>query len=326
MKRLVAIVALLAVVLTACGSNTTPAATVDGRIITVGDVESLMAEDTGATDVPTFSEFLAAAIQLDILFASAEEQYGVAPTDEEVAAEADQLYEDNAVGQTREEFLAAAGISEALLQEIARQQLVNAAIIEEMTATVEPTEEDLADARKAAEYSAAEVCASHILVETEEEANDVLARLEDGEEFADLATELSLDTTSGANGGELECAPPSTYVDEFADAAMTAEIGEITEPIETQYGFHLIIVHERTDADPADIPSDAELTEQITPVLAQEAFGEWYNEQMTAAEVVVEPEFGTWDPVTASIVPPEGSTSSTTTVPAGGGSSSTTSE
>ena len=81
MKRLVAILALLAVVLTACGSNTTPAATVDGRIITVGDVESFMAEDTGAADVPTFSEFLAAAIQLDILFTSAEEQYGVAPTD-----------------------------------------------------------------------------------------------------------------------------------------------------------------------------------------------------------------------------------------------------
>jgi parvulin-like peptidyl-prolyl isomerase len=325
LKRLVAILALLAVVLTACGSNTTPAATVDGRIITVGDVESFMAEDTGAADVPTFSEFLAAAIQLDILFTSAEEQYGVAPTDEEVAAEADRIYEENAVGQDRDEFLAAAGISEELLQQIARQQLVNAAIIEEMTATVEPTEEDLADARKAAEYSAAEVCASHILVATEEEATDVLARLEDGEDFADIASELSLDTTSGANGGELECAPPSTYVDEFADATMTAEIGEITEPIETQYGFHLIIVHERTDANPADIPSDAQLTEQITPVLAQEAFSAWYNDQMTAAEVVVEPEFGSWDPVTLSVVPPEG-TSSTTTVPDGAGSSSTTAE
>jgi foldase protein PrsA len=330
LKRLVAIVALLAVVLTACGSNTTPAATVNGHIITVGDVEAFMAEETSSTDVPTFNDFLAAAIQLDIFFTAAEEQYGINPTEEEVTAEADRIYEQNSGGQDREEFLSAAGISEELLQQIARQQLVNTAVVEEMAKTVEPSEEDLADARKAAEYSASEVCASHILVETEEEATDVLERLDDGEDFADLAIELSLDTTSGANGGELECAPPSNYVDEFAEATMTAEIGVVTDPVQTQYGYHIIIVTDRTEADPATLPSDAELTEQIKPTLAQEAFAEWYQGLMEAAEVVVEPEFGSWDVETLSIIPPEGTTtvpqsgSTTTSVPAV--SSTTTAE
>ncbi len=87
-----------------------------------------------------------------------------------------------------------------------------------------------------------EVEARHILVETEEEANNVLKRLEDGEDFADLAKELSQDPGSAVQGGNLGYFTQGAMVEEFDTFVFGAEIGEISEPIETQFGFHIIEV------------------------------------------------------------------------------------
>ena len=77
-----------------------------------------------------------------------------------------------------------------------------------------------------------QVCASHILVATEEEATNLKTQLDDGGDFAVLATEMSLDTGSGAQGGDLGCASPAGYVGPFADATMTATIGVVTDPVD----------------------------------------------------------------------------------------------
>jgi parvulin-like peptidyl-prolyl isomerase len=86
------------------------------------------------------------------------------------------------------------------------------------------------------------VDARHILVATEEEAQDTLAALKAGDSFSDLAKAISTDTGSGANGGELGWAPISQYVTEFADAAKTAPIGELVGPVKSQFGYHIIQV------------------------------------------------------------------------------------
>jgi parvulin-like peptidyl-prolyl isomerase len=95
----------------------------------------------------------------------------------------------------------------------------------------------------------------HILVETEEAANDVLQALQAGESFAELAKAVSTDTGSGANGGELGWTAVSNYVTEFADAVKDAPIGEIVGPVETEFGFHIIQVRarEQRDATEAEI-------------------------------------------------------------------------
>ena len=96
--------------------------------------------------------------------------------------------------------------------------------------------------------------ARHILVETEEEANEVIERLEAGEDFADLAEELSLDTTSGVQGGDLGFVPAGSFVAAVDEAVFTLPIGEISEPIETQFGWHIVEVLEREERElsPAD--------------------------------------------------------------------------
>lgn len=295
MKRLVSTILPLALFLGACGSGVgnDPAATVDGIVITVDEVESLMTGESSVVNRPTFAQFLGAAIQIQVILAVAEADYGVVPSEDEISEEADRIYADNGLDLSREDFLEQRGFSENMLQAIASQQLA-VTRVQEMLTSAEPTEEQLAEARKEAEWGLAEVCLSHILVETEEEAADVLDRLEAGEEFADLATELSTDPAVVDNSGDYGCSPPARFVEPFAEAAMAAELNVPTNPVETEFGFHVLLVTDRTDADPAEIPSDEELAESLTPTLEAQSLNEWFAEIMLAAQVVVEEEFGTW--------------------------------
>jgi parvulin-like peptidyl-prolyl isomerase len=100
------------------------------------------------------------------------------------------------------------------------------------------------------------VNARHILVATEEEALDVLAALQAGESFAELARAVSSDTGSGANGGELGWAAVVSYVKPFADAVREAPIAEIVGPIQTEFGYHIIQVRAREDRQLTDSQYD----------------------------------------------------------------------
>ncbi len=102
----------------------------------------------------------------------------------------------------------------------------------------------------------------HILVDSEEAANDLLAALRAGESFAELAKVSSTDTGSGARGGELGWAAVSNYVTEFADAVTDAPIGEIVGPVESQFGFHIIQVRAREERDATE--SEIERSRRIT--------------------------------------------------------------
>lgn len=81
---------------------------------------------------------------------------------------------------------------------------------------------------------------SHILVEKHGQALAVLDRLKKGEKFADIAKELSLDTGSGKRGGELGYFGRGKMVKPFETAAFKLAVGEISEPVKTEYGYHII--------------------------------------------------------------------------------------
>lgn len=85
-----------------------------------------------------------------------------------------------------------------------------------------------------------EVRASHILVKSEDEAKKLLEEIKDGKSFADAAKEVSL-CPSGRDGGDLGFFKKGVMVKPFEDAAFAMkEIGEISEPVQTQFGWHLI--------------------------------------------------------------------------------------
>lgn len=83
------------------------------------------------------------------------------------------------------------------------------------------------------------VRASHILVKTEEEANDLLAKLNEGADFGELAEEHSL-CPSKRDGGDLGYFGKGMMVKPFEDAAFAMDAGEVSQPVETQFGWHLI--------------------------------------------------------------------------------------
>ncbi len=117
----------------------------------------------------------------------------------------------------------------------------------------------------------------HILVETEEEANDVIARLKAGEDFAALAKELSTDPGSGANGGELGSVPKGRFVAPVEEAIFSLPIGQVSDPVESQFGWHVIEVLER---------GEQELSPANYSQAQQAAFSDWLV--ATRNEAVIE--------------------------------------
>jgi foldase protein PrsA len=113
-------------------------------------------------------------------------------------------------------------------------------------------------------------------VETEEEANAAYERLQNGEAFATVAGEVSQDTGSAARGGDLDWQPRSFFVKEFADAAFTQEIGEIGQPVKTEFGYHIIQVIAREE-----LPLSASQYEQTK----ETTFNDWLTAAREAATI-----------------------------------------
>ena len=132
------------------------------------------------------------------------------------------------------------------------------------------------------------VCTSHILTETEAEAEAAIAELEAGRSFAEVAAELSTDAGSGANGGRLGCQTveefETTFVPEFVEGAAPLTIGEVSAPVESSFGFHVITKVEFV-----------ELGAQELLQLRVRNFDDRYD-------VYVDPTIGTWTR-TADIIP-----------------------
>jgi len=81
--------------------------------------------------------------------------------------------------------------------------------------------------------------ANHILVQTLNEAVHLKVQLNEGADFADLARQHSK-CPSGANGGDLGEFPPGAMVQPFEDATLATAVGKISQPVQTQFGYHLI--------------------------------------------------------------------------------------
>ena len=97
-------------------------------------------------------------------------------------------------------------------------------------------------------YSTTQIRASHILVRDEDTAKQIRAELvTDPSKFADIAKTQSTDKTSGAKGGDLGKFGQGRMVPDFEKAAFSLKVGEISEPVKTQYGWHIITVTERDE-------------------------------------------------------------------------------
>lgn len=297
MKKLSYALATTALALSACGGANAIAATVDGTDITVGEVESLINIEESTIPREQFAQFLGFEIQWSIVAKAALEQWGIEIAEGDIDSESDRIFESASTeGENREDFLASRGVTEEFLRNIAHQALLDQAVRAELAGDVnDPTAEEIDAEMGIAAASLTQVCVSHILVPSLEEAQDAMVRLEEGEDFGELAAELSQDPGSAENSGVLPCGTAGQYVEEFRDASVVAPPGEVySEIVETQFGFHVMLVTDRTDPPVEDLPTEEEIIDRLQADAVALELNSWFLEQMTSAEVTVDEQYGTW--------------------------------
>lgn len=186
----------------------------------------------------------------DIVIKNNGEKLGVVPSDEEVQTKAkEKLDEIKKSFKTDEEYQSAlktAGVTEESFLEELKPAVISNAVYEEVVKDVTVTDDEIKAYYDSNPNSYTEspnkVKPAHILVNTEEEAKDIIARLDKGEDFAKLATEKGTDATK-EKGGDLGWIEYTSnqYDKTFLMAAISLKKGEYTKtPISTQFGFHVI--------------------------------------------------------------------------------------
>lgn len=245
-------------------------ATADTVVATVGDTEITLGEMIiTRSQLPQQYQSLPADVLFDGVLEQLIQQQLLADAIEDVPARV-----DYALRNERRSLLAGEAI-DALSVAAMTDEAVQAAY-----------DARFADAEAETEYNAA-----HLLVETEEEALAAKARVDGGEAFADVARDVSTGP-SGPNGGNLGWFGAGQMVTPFEDAVMAMEVGAVSDPVETQFGFHIInLLETRIKEAPALEDVRSELLAQVQETAIQARLAE-----LTEAADIVTPDEGAFDP------------------------------
>lgn len=156
-----------------------------------------------------------------------------------------------------------------------------AVMIQKLTAELNPDDAAVRTAYEKLEPGS-EYRARHILVSSREAATEVLGRIQNGEDFARIAKDASLDKASGAQGGELGWFDKDRMVPEFAKATAALTPGRFSDPVQTRYGWHVIQLEE---ARPGTVPAFETEAPKIRQAILQRAIGERIADLRSTADV-----------------------------------------
>lgn len=260
-------------------------------------IETLLAGAEGRLFQLSLEAEALSRVMAAVLVEEEADRQGIRPSNEAVQAEFDAQYAEFLDGQgwIEEEFVAyleEQGSSFEAFKETGLDtvewQLTLDAVQRAVAGPVELSDEEIATyfADHNADYAQTEqVMASHILVETEEEAIELHLQLSEGADFAELARERSIDPGSGSQGGDLGWFGRGMMVAPFEDAAFALEIGELSDIVESQFGFHIILLTDRQDASEPEL---SDVIDQVRGDLEEETLSErmqtWFNGIYDAAE------------------------------------------
>ncbi|MXU64767.1 peptidylprolyl isomerase [Oceanomicrobium pacificus] len=195
----------------------------------------------------------------------------------------DQLVDQTLLSQKIEEERGGVPTGVRLSTENERRGLMAALALRELEPPA-PSDAELQEAYETyilSEEPTPEFNASHILVESEDEAAAIVAELEGGADFAELAMEKSTGP-SGPNGGELGWFGPGMMVPPFEEAVMALEAGGISAPVQTQFGWHVIKLNDQRMTEP---PSLEDARPELENLLRQEGVEAALDEIREAAEI-----------------------------------------
>ena len=299
-KKTLILAAAAAVLAVAC-ADTTVVATVDDTGIDEASVTQLRYSyaDETSYDAEVFRSDLTNLIYLEAQKVAAEQDFGLAGFDDP------ELVADKIANPTEDEEQIFANVrtdpdrTDATMAAVAEQLLIRDAVVAELA-----REDDayLTNIYENQPVLIVSVCARHILVATTEEAEEVKARLDAGEDFAEVADEVSLDTASV--GGELPCPVAAAgYVEDFATEAAVIPVGELSAPVQTEFGWHILVVDDRTGPESFEALV-ADPTAYLHSTVLSELWVPWVNNAIQTATVEVASQVGTWTYASNGIVPP----------------------
>lgn len=166
-----------------------------------------------------------------------------------------------------QEWLAESGITPEEFREQLRAELLTEMVIQQVTGSVPDTAE--------------QVRARHVLLSSEQSAQEALRRIQAGEDFSKVAREMSQDEITRADGGDLGWFPKGmlSVPEEIENAAFALQPGQVSGIVRSPYGYHIIQVLERQTGRP--LPPD------VYQAMKQKAFDDWLQQQRAAAQVEV---------------------------------------
>jgi foldase protein PrsA len=266
------IVIILAVVFGTAFSKKDIVASVEGESITKDELYDVLVKQYG----PSTLSYL---IDNKIVEMEAEKE-NITISDEEKDAEMQQYIE--AVGG--EEAFTSTLEMYGLAKEDIETDIVNyLKIVKLLQPKIEITDEEIKtyfDENKESFNTKEQVQASHILTADEETAKEVKQKLDAGGDFVELAKEYSTDTSNAENGGELGYFSKGTMAEEFENAAFSMNKGDISDPIKTEYGYHIIHVTDKKEAQEAVFEDHKEkIREVLLDEAVQTEYSTWITEQ-----------------------------------------------
>lgn len=318
-RRLVVALAAASVLLAACGNGAVgdTAATVNDESISRDQVLALRttyADDTavnagcGASQegdcLQDFRGDLTQLVIVEALRSAAETEFGLTWSDEVIADRVANPPERYGPLFDRDR------LPEFFTDEALEVQALFTLIRDDVAATLLAETAGFPEAYLAEPQRVTRACVRHVLVPDEATAVEVLARAEAGDDLGDLAAEFSTDTTSV--GGLLldpngQCPVfLSGFVPEFAVAAVEAPVGVAVGPVQTSFGYHVILVETRVGPPNRD-ELLADPIAWLEPSVASELYTEWLNEALQNAEIEIHPVIGSWVSIADGIRPPPAS-------------------
>lgn len=256
-------IALVLVIIFPIGGKSETIATVNGTKITKDDLYNTLETYYGDSIVSVLDRMVT-----EELVDQEAKAKNITLTDKDLADEIAGMKLDYGTEENFNSFLTYYGMTE---DDLKRELKLSATVRLLLQSEVEVTDEQVQayfDENKTNLGSSAEqVRASHILVTDKDLAEDILAQLKDGADFAKLAQEYSIDG-SAANGGDVGYFPAGKMVPEFSEAAFALEEGEISDIVQSEYGYHII---KKTGYEPAKETNFDDVKDAIKVKLVNEA-------------------------------------------------------
>ncbi len=241
-------------------------ATVNGEKITQPELYDLLVKSEGAAVV---DRMITAK-----LVAQEAKKNNVTVSDADVAAELTKVKESVGGEEAYQQALAQAMITEEQLKESILIQLQATKI---MSKDIKAEEADLKAYfdENMAQFDQRQVTARHILVNTKEEADAIKAQLDAGADFVALAKEKSTEPGAAESGGDLGTFGRGRMVAEFENAAFAMKKGEISQPVQSQFGWHVILVSDITGEAPDFEKLKDQVKEKMVSSEVQAQFQDW---------------------------------------------------